>query len=153
VESHEQGRVRSLPGFPTRTDRRRLRRAASVPNRPPLRRARDHSWATRAALPDVLGPPIVIGDRIHTEADDLAVALLELGLQAFASGPKSVWFCGVLGPYRCPVMTFRILARSNIKASMTFFIAEPPLRRADQQRCQGDPAHTNAPARNLHRWS
>jgi hypothetical protein len=48
-------------------------------------------------------------------------------------------------------MTFRILARSNIKDSMTFLIAEPPLRRAVQQRCQGDPAHRNAPARNLHR--
>jgi len=35
-------------------------------------------------------------------------------------------------------MTFRILARSNIKDSMTFLIAEPPLRRADRQRCQGD---------------
>ncbi len=34
---------------------------------------------------------------------------------------------------------------------MTFLIAEPPLRRAVQQRCQGDPAHRNAPARNLHR--
>ena len=48
-------------------------------------------------------------------------------------------------------MTFRILARSNIKDSMTFLITEPPFRRADRQRCQGDPAHTNAPARNLHR--
>ena len=35
-------------------------------------------------------------------------------------------------------MAFRILARSNIKDSMTFLIAEPPLRRADRQRCQGD---------------
>jgi len=34
-------------------------------------------------------------------------------------------------------MTFRILARSNIKDSMTFLIAEPPLRRADHQRCEG----------------
>src|SRR5262245_65540526 len=44
-------------------------------------------------------------------------------------------------------MTFRILARSNIKDSMTFLMAEPPLRRPDQQRCQGDPAHRNVPAR------
>ena len=36
-------------------------------------------------------------------------------------------------------MTFRIRARSNIKDSMTFLIAEPPLRRADQERCQGPP--------------
>src|SRR5262252_8951501 len=36
-------------------------------------------------------------------------------------------------------MTFRILARSNIKDSMTFLMAEPPLRRPDQQRCQGIP--------------
>src|SRR5215471_19040291 len=44
-------------------------------------------------------------------------------------------------------MTFRILARSNIKDSMTFLMAEPPLRRPDQQLCQGDPAHRNVPAR------
>src|SRR5262245_64553746 len=44
-------------------------------------------------------------------------------------------------------MTFRILARSNIKDSMTFLMAEPPLRRPDQQRCRGDPAHRNVPAR------
>ena len=68
-----------------------------------------------------------------------------------ADATTPAWFCGVLGPYRCPVITFRILARSNIKDSMTFLIAEPPLRRADRQRCQGDPAHTNAPARHLHR--
>ena len=43
-------------------------------------------------------------------------------------------------------MTFRILARSNIKDSMTFLMAEPPLLRPDQQR-QGDPAHRNVPAR------
>ena len=36
-------------------------------------------------------------------------------------------------------MTFRILARSNIKNSMTFLIAEPPLRRPDHQRYQGTP--------------
>lgn len=36
-------------------------------------------------------------------------------------------------------MTFRILASSNIKDSMTFLMAEPPLRRPDQQRCQGPP--------------
>ena len=64
----------------------------------------------------------------------------------FANGPKRVCFCGVLGPYRCLVMTFRILATSNIKNSMTFLIAEPPLRRADHQRYQGDPAHRNATA-------
>ena len=30
---------------------------------------------------------------------------------------------------------------------MTFLMAEPPFRRPDQQRCQGDPAHRNVPAR------
>jgi len=48
-------------------------------------------------------------------------------------------FCGVLGPYRWLAMTFRILATSNIKNSMTFLIAEPPLRRTDHQRYQGPP--------------
>jgi hypothetical protein len=37
--------------------------------------------------------------------------------------------------YRCPVMSLRILARSNTRDSMTFLIAEPPSHRAiDHQR-------------------
>ena len=56
-----------------------------------------------------------------------------------------------MGPYRCPVMTFRIRARSNIKDSMTFLIAEAPSRCVYEQPCQGDPVDINAPARSLHR--
>ena len=63
-----------------------------------------------------------------------------------ASGSAASW-----DPIVVRVMTFRIRARSNIKDSMTFLIAEPPLRCADQQPFQGDPVDINAPARSLHR--
>jgi hypothetical protein len=54
----------------------------------------------------------------------------------------------LLGTYRCPVTSLRILVSSNLKDSMNFLIAQPPLHRAtDQQRRRGStPTQAHLPA-------
>jgi len=63
--------------------------------------------------------------------------------------------CACLGNLRSgPVISLRILARTNRTASMSFLIAHPLLPRAiDRQQCRGGHAHPNAPDRHLHRQS
>src|SRR5262245_57068545 len=65
---------------------------------------------------------------------------------AFVCRVKRTRIWRFLGTYRCRVTSLRILARSNLRDSISFLIAQPPLHRpTDQELRQGEHAHTSAP--------
>lgn len=59
---------------------------------------------------------------------------------AFACRVKRTWIWRFLGTYRCPVTSLRILARSNLKDSMSFLTAQPSL--APSNRSAAAPGRT-----------
>ena len=91
----------------------------------PLARMTGHAPLVRVAL-----------DQPERRHAYVGIGFLLARLFAFVSRAKSIWIRRLLRSYRGPVISLRILARTNRTDSMSFLIAHPPVCRAiDRQQC------------------